>query len=84
MALGMAEYRSGDFAQADAALISLSTGAQNNSELTGTAAYYRAMSLFRQGRKDDARKLATEAAATMKPLPTDEKNHWPATPVPTT
>ena len=74
MALGMAEYRSGNFAQADAALISLSTGAQNNRELTGTAAFYRAMSLFRQGRKDDARKLATEAAATMKPLPTDEQN----------
>jgi hypothetical protein len=74
MALGMAEYRSGDFAQADAALISLATGAQNNSELTGTAAFYRAMSLFRQGKQDDARQLATEAAATMKPLPADEKN----------
>jgi hypothetical protein len=32
------------------------------------------MSLFRQGKKDDARKLATEAAATMKPLPADEQN----------
>src|SRR6185437_9355246 len=74
MALGMAEYRSGDFARADAALMFLATGAQNNSELTGTAAFYRAMSLFRQGKQDDARKLATEAAATMKPLPTDEQN----------
>lgn len=74
MAVGMAEYRSGDFAQADAALISLATGAQNNSELTGTAAFYRAMSLFRQGKQDDARQLATEAASTMKPLPTDEQN----------
>jgi WD40 repeat protein/serine/threonine protein kinase len=74
LALGMAEYRSGDFARADAALVSLSTGAQNNGELTGTAAYYRAMSLFQQGRKDDARQLATVAAATMKPLPTDEQN----------
>lgn len=56
-----------------AALISLSTGAQNNRELPGTAAFYRAMSLFRQGKQDDARQLAT-AAATMKPLPTDEQN----------
>lgn len=70
----MAEYRSGGFAQANAALISLSTGAQNNRELTGTAAFYRAMSLFRQGQKDDARQLASEAVAAMKPLPTDEQN----------
>ena len=32
------------------------------------------MSLFRQGKKDEARKLATEAAAKMKPLPADEQN----------
>ena len=32
------------------------------------------MSLFRQGREDEARKLATEAAAKMKPLLRDEKN----------
>ncbi|HVA45896.1 MAG TPA: hypothetical protein VNH11_05865 [Pirellulales bacterium] len=41
-----AEYRSGDFALADAALISVATGTQNNSDLTGTAAFLRAMSLF--------------------------------------
>jgi hypothetical protein len=41
---------------------------------TGTAALYRAMSLFRQGKEDEARTLATAAAAKMKPLPADEKN----------
>jgi hypothetical protein len=30
------------------------------------------MGLFRQGKADLARKLATEAAAKMKPLPVDE------------
>jgi hypothetical protein len=30
--------------------------------------------LFRQGKEDEARKLATEAAAKMNPLPKDEKN----------
>ncbi len=40
----------------------------------GTSAFYRSMSLFRQGKEDEARKLATEAAAKMKPLPKDEKN----------
>jgi hypothetical protein len=33
-----------------------------------------AMSLFQQGKKDEARQLATEATAKMKPLPKDEKN----------
>ena len=30
--------------------------------------------MFRQGKENEARKLATEAAARMKPLPKDEKN----------
>jgi hypothetical protein len=37
-----------------------------------TSAYYRAMTLFRQGKSAKARKLATEAASKMKPLPKDE------------
>jgi hypothetical protein len=69
LTLGMAEYRSGHFAEADAALI-----AAKQLGLTGTGAFYRAMSLFRQGKVNEARKLATEAAAKMKPLPKDEKN----------
>jgi hypothetical protein len=32
------------------------------------------MSLFRQGKPDEARQLASAAAAKMKPLPKDEKN----------
>jgi hypothetical protein len=63
----MAEYRSGHFAEADAALADVPGGD------TGTAAFYRAMSLFRQGKPDQARQLAHAAAAKMKPLPKDEK-----------
>jgi hypothetical protein len=74
MALGMAEYRSGHFAEADAALSAEALGAQIDPHVAGTAAFYRAMSQFQQGNKDEARKLATEAAAKMKPLPKDEKN----------
>jgi hypothetical protein len=40
----------------------------------GTSAFYRAMSLFRQGQKDEARKLAIAATAKMKPLPKDNEN----------
>jgi hypothetical protein len=43
-------------------------------QAAGTSAFYRAMSLFQQGKEDEAQKLATEAAARMKPLPRDEQN----------
>ena len=82
MALGMAEYRSGHFAEAEASLAAAKDRAKSNPHgdgrwaycVAGTSAFYRAMSLFRQGKNDEARKLATEAAAKMKPLPTDEQN----------
>jgi hypothetical protein len=32
------------------------------------------MSLFRQGKEVEARRIATEAASRMKPLPADERN----------
>jgi hypothetical protein len=71
MALGMAEYRSGHFAQADAALSAARKGVNDNPHVAGTSAFYRAMCLFRQGKEELARKLATAAAATIKPLPND-------------
>ena len=82
MALGMAEYRSGHFAEAEVSL----TAAMGHGKchphgdgrltdfVAGTSSFYRAMSLFRQGKNDEARALATEAAAKMKPLPKDEQN----------
>ena len=74
MALGMAEYRSGNDAPADLALLAAAKAGPNNPHATGTSAFYRAMSLFRQGKKDEARKLAIAAAAKMEPLPKDENN----------
>jgi tetratricopeptide (TPR) repeat protein len=74
LALGMAEYRNAHFVEADAALVAAVNGAKDNRIIAGTSAFYRAMCLFRQGKSDEARKLATEAAATMRPLPADEKN----------
>jgi hypothetical protein len=74
MALGMAEYRSGHFAAADAALLAASQLGNSKAYLSGTTAFYQAMSLFRQGKEAEARKLASAAAAKMKPFPADEKN----------
>jgi non-specific serine/threonine protein kinase/serine/threonine-protein kinase len=74
MAVGMAEYRSGHFAEADTALGAALKAGKRNPYIAGTSAFYRAMSLFRQGKRDEARQLATQAAATTKPLPKDDKN----------
>jgi WD40 repeat protein/tetratricopeptide (TPR) repeat protein len=74
LALGMAEYRSGNYAAAAEALLAAANAGPINPHITGTAAFYRAMSLFRQGKKDEARQLAISAAAKMKPLPADEQN----------
>jgi WD40 repeat protein/serine/threonine protein kinase len=74
MGLGMSEYRSRHYAAADAALLAAAKLGDNNYHVSVTTAFYRAMSLFRQGKEAEARKLATEAAANMRPLPTDEKN----------
>jgi tetratricopeptide (TPR) repeat protein len=74
MTLGLAEYRSGHFAEADAALIAAAKIGRDNFYVAGPSALYRAMSLFRQGKQEEARKLAIEAASKMKPLPCDEKD----------
>src|SRR5262249_50296414 len=74
LALGMAEYRGGDDAAALEALLAAAQAGPNNPHITGTAGFYRAMSLFRQGKKDEARRLVISAAAKMKPLPADEQN----------
>jgi tetratricopeptide (TPR) repeat protein len=74
MSLGMAEYRSGNYPAADEALLAAVNLGQDNPHVPGTSAFYRAMTLFRQGKKDEARKLAIHAAAKMKPLPADEQN----------
>ena len=74
LALGMAAYRAGDDPACDAALLAAGEASKDIPAVTITSAFYRAMSLHRRGRTDEARKLATEAAATMKPLPADARN----------
>jgi WD40 repeat protein/tetratricopeptide (TPR) repeat protein len=76
LTLGIAEYRSGHFAEAEAALMAATKGAENQPHLAGTSAFFRAMILFRQGKPDEARKLAAEAVK-MARLPEDEKNPLP-------
>jgi tetratricopeptide (TPR) repeat protein len=74
LAVGMAEYRSDHDAAAEEALLAAMKADPNNSHVTGVSAFYRAMSLFRQNKRDEARNLAITAAAKMKPLPRDANN----------
>ena len=74
LALGMAEYRSSHDAAAIEALLAAAKAGSNNPIVTGISAFYRAMSLSRQGKSDEARQVAIGAAAQMKPLPKDEQN----------
>jgi hypothetical protein len=74
LALGMAEYRAGNYAAAAGALLAAEKAGPTNRYVTGTAPFYRALSLFRQGHEAEARKLASAAAMKMKPLPRDENN----------
>jgi tetratricopeptide (TPR) repeat protein len=76
LALGMAEYRSGNDAAAEKALLAAEKALPVNPLVTGTSPFYRALILFRQGKVEEARKLATATAAKMKPLPQDENNPW--------
>jgi len=74
LSLGMVEYRSGNYAAADQALLAAAEAGKSNPPVAGTAAFYRALNLFRHGKPDEARKLAIEAAVAMKPLPKDDNN----------
>jgi WD40 repeat protein/tetratricopeptide (TPR) repeat protein len=74
LALGMAEYRDGNDAAAVETLQKAAMAGLNNPQVTGISAFYRAMSLFRQGKTDEARELVIAAAAAMKPPPADLEN----------
>jgi eukaryotic-like serine/threonine-protein kinase len=71
LALGMAQYRAGHF---NVAVKTLDLGPQTTGFVSVTAGFYRAMSLFKAGEKDQAREVALKAAAAMRPLPKDPKN----------
>jgi len=76
----MAAYRNGHYPEADRLLSAAELGSTNTwrPEIrAGTAKFYRAMSLFQQGKGTEASQLFTAAAAAMKPLPAPDQ--WPLT-----
>jgi serine/threonine protein kinase/tetratricopeptide (TPR) repeat protein len=80
LGLGLAEYRNGQYAAAERPLTIAEQTAGDNPvfsvglqhQIQGTARLYRAMSLFRQDKVEEARKLFSQAEAQMPPLSKDE------------
>jgi serine/threonine protein kinase/tetratricopeptide (TPR) repeat protein len=68
LALGMAEFRLGNYRAADKALLAAERMAPLNS------GFFRTMVLFRQGQAGDARKLFEATVSRMRPLPDDDQN----------
>jgi tetratricopeptide (TPR) repeat protein len=79
MALGMAEYRSGHYQEAEHALLAAARRAASEPSaarprIEGISGFYRAMSLFQQRRQPEALALFTATKAQMKPFPVDDQN----------
>jgi serine/threonine protein kinase/tetratricopeptide (TPR) repeat protein len=68
LALGMAEFRRGNYSVADKALLS----AEKSSPIN--AGFFHAMSLQRQGKTAEARRRFDETAVRMPPLPDEDQN----------
>ena len=80
LSLGMAEYRNGQYAAAEHSLTIAEQTAGDSHDipvddqhaLQETARFFRAMSLFHEGKLEETRKLFSQAGAQMPPLPKDE------------
>jgi hypothetical protein len=78
LAVGLAEFRNGDYAAAEQALTIAEQGmVGKRNEAQYTAKLFRSMSLFRQNRLEEARQLFHDAEAHMPKMPAD--NHAIAT-----
>jgi WD40 repeat protein/serine/threonine protein kinase len=73
LTLGLAEYRNSQYAAAEHTLTVAEQTAGEFRDIPGTARLFRAMSLFRQDKPDEARKLFRQAEAQMPPLPAHER-----------
>jgi eukaryotic-like serine/threonine-protein kinase len=72
LTLGLAQYRNGQYAAAARNLTIAEQTAADQQDIPGVARLYRAMSLFRQDKLEEARKLLSQAEGQMPPFPKDE------------
>jgi tetratricopeptide (TPR) repeat protein len=72
LGLGLAEYRNGQYAAAEQTLVVAEQKGGRYPEILGIARLFRVMSLSRQNRPEEARKLFIQAEAQMPPLPQED------------
>jgi len=72
LGLGLADYRNGQYAAAERTLTIAEQTAGEVHNIQETARLFRATSLFRQNKPEEARKVFSQAEAQMPPLPKDE------------
>ena len=73
LGLGMAEYRNAQYAEAEQNLTAAQQVLGPFPEMAETARVYCAMSLLRQNRSEEGRRLFNQAEEQMPPLPADER-----------
>jgi tetratricopeptide (TPR) repeat protein len=72
LALGVVEYRTGQYADAERTLAAAEQNGGQSHDIPGTARLFEVLSLFRQNRPEDARKLFSRAKAEIPPPPPDD------------
>jgi hypothetical protein len=73
LTLGMAQYRNGQYAAAEESLaIADQTVGNEHPDIQGIARFFRVMSLVREGKSDEGRKLFSQEESRISPLPKDE------------
>jgi eukaryotic-like serine/threonine-protein kinase len=72
LTLGMADYRNGHYAEAEQILGIAEQKVGKYPEIQGIARLFRVMSLFKQDKPEEARKLFSQAEEQMPPMPADE------------
>jgi eukaryotic-like serine/threonine-protein kinase len=72
LTLGLANYRNGMNEAAEQCFVAAEKTLGDHDDVQGIAHMFHALSLFRQDRADEARKLFRQAQAQMPPLPKDE------------
>lgn len=69
LARGMAEFRAANFGTANEVLSAAMSATNDNPTVYSTAAFYRAMSLFRLGQAAESRQLLADAKSRINPVP---------------
>ncbi len=72
LCLALAEYRNGQYSAAERSIDAAELTIGDHDDIQGIARMFHALTLFRQNRTEEARKMFSQAETKMPPLPKDE------------